>query len=315
MENITYDVRVWKTEVYRGTKLTTYTVRWKVGDRAWKQPFRVKAQADSFQAELRAATRRGEAFDVTTGRPISWGRITKNVSWYDFCVSYVDMKWKRSAAHRRSNIAWALVTVTPAMLATDRGKPDDKAMRVAMRKWGFNTIKRDTAPEDATLILKWMSRNTKPVSALADPAVTRAVLDAAATLLDGRAASAWTARGNRAVLDNALEYAVELRLLARNPIKVINWKAPKTTSEVDRRSVVNHAQARRLLEAVRDQTPSGPRLVAFFGVIYYAALRPEEAVNLRVDNITLSPLAWNDASKMWEEPSDDWGELRFSSAA
>jgi len=315
MENITYDVRVWKTEVYRGTKLTTYTVRWKVGDRAWKQPFRVKAQADSFQAELRAATRRGEAFDVTTGRPISWGRITKNVSWYDFCVSYVDMKWKRSAAHRRSNIAWALVTVTPAMLATDRGKPDDKAMRVAMRKWGFNTIKRDTAPEDATLILKWMSRNTKPVSALADPAVTRAVLDAAATLLDGRAASAWTARGNRAVLDNALEYAVELRLLARNPIKVINWKAPKTTSEVDRRSVVNHAQARRLLEAVRDQTPSGPRLVAFFGVIYYAALRPEEAVNLRVDNITLSPLAWNDATKMWEEPSDDWGELRFSSAA
>ena len=32
--------------------------------------------------------------------------------------------------------------------------------------------------------------------------------------------------------------------------------------------------------------PSGPRLVAFFAIIYYAALRPEEAVNLRKDNIT-----------------------------
>lgn len=289
MENITYDVRIWKTEVYRGTKLTTYTVRWKVGDRAWKQPFRVRAQADSFQAELHAAARKGEAFDTTTGRPVSWGRATNNMSWYDFCVSYVDMKWKRSAAHRRSNIAWTLVTVTPAMLATDRGKPDDKAMRVAMRKWGFNTIKRDTCPEEAALILKWLSRNTRPVSALADPAVTRALLDASATLLDGHAASAWTARGNRAVLDNAMEYAVELGLLTRNPIKVIKWKAPKTTNEVDRRSVVNHAQAQRLLAAVRDQSPSGPLLVAFFGVIYYAALRPEEAVNLREDNVNRPP--------------------------
>jgi integrase len=49
-------------------------------------------------------------------------------------------------------------------------------------------------------------------------------------------------------------------------------------------------------------------------VIYYAALRPEEAVNLRKDNIILPPLAWNDAIKTWEE-HDDWGELRFSSAA
>ena len=141
------------------------------------------------------------------------------------------------------------------------------------------------------------------------------MLNAAATLLDGRAASASTVRRNRTILYNALEYAVELGQLTRNPIKTIKWKAPKTTHEIDRRSVVNHAQARRLLSAVRQQSPSGPRLVAFFGVIYYAALRPEEAVNLRKDNIILPPLAWNDAIKTWEEHDDDWGELRFSSAA
>ena len=114
---------------------------------------------------------------------------------------------------------------------------------------------------------------------------------------------------------NALEYAVELRLLNRNPFKAIKWKAPKTMQEVDRRCVVNHAQARRLLTAVREQMPSGPRLVAFFAVIYYAALRPEEAVNLRRDNITLPPLVRNDATGQWEEPADNWGELRFCSAA
>jgi integrase len=287
MENITYDVRIWKTEIRRGTKVTTYTVRWKTGHRTWRQPFRIKAQADSFIAELRTATRKGEAFSLTTGRPVTWGRAGKDLPWYDFCASYVDMKWKNSAAHRRSNIAWTLVTVMPAMLASDKGKPDDKEMRAALRQWGFNSARRDDAPESAARILAWLSRNTKPVSSLNDPAATRSLLDTAATLLDGRTASAWTARGNRAVLDNAMEYAVELGMLSRNPVRSAKWKAPRTSNLVDRRSVINHAQARQLLDAVRRQAPSGPRLVAFFGVMYYAALRPEEAVNLRDYNIIL----------------------------
>ncbi len=143
----------------------------------------------------------------------------------------------------------------------------------------------------------------------------RAVLDTAGTQLNGQPASAWTARTNRAILANAIEYAVELRILSSNPIKALRWKPPKTTQEVDRRSVVNPAQARRLLGAVHGQMPSGPRLVAFFAVVYYAALRPEEAVNLRRDNITLPLLARNATTGEWEEPADNWGELRFCSAA
>jgi integrase len=83
---------------------------------------------------------------------------------------------------------------------------------------------------------------------------------------------------------------------------------------VDSRSVVNPAQARRLLEAVHAQKQSGPRLVAFFGVMYYAGLRPEEAVNLREDNIILPALVWDEDAAQWEEPADYWGELRFSTA-
>jgi hypothetical protein len=55
-----------------------------------------------------------------------------------------------------------------------------------------------------------------------------------------------------------MEYAVERRRLNCNPVKLIRWKAPKTAHEVDRRCVVNHTQARRLLNAVRDQTPTSP---------------------------------------------------------
>ena len=60
----------------------------------------------------------------------------------------------------------------------------------------------------------------------------------------------------------------------------LKWTAPKVSGQVDRRSVVNPHQARALLDAVRAQQPSGPRIVAFFAVMYYAGLRPEEAINL-----------------------------------
>ena len=48
-----------------------------------------------------------------------------------------------------------------------------------------------------------------------------------------------------------MDYAVELGLLETNPIRAIKWTAPKVSSQVDRRSVVNPRQARALLEAVR----------------------------------------------------------------
>lgn len=45
--------------------------------------------------------------------------------------------------------------------------------------------------------------------------------------------------------------------------------------------MINPTQARLLLDAVREIAPD---LVAFFGCMYYAALRPEEALHLRREN-------------------------------
>jgi len=85
--------------------------------------------------------------------------------------------------------------------------------------------------------------------------------------------------------------------LLTNPIMSLSWTAPKTAKAVDKRVVVNPIQARTLLEAVRDQGPSGSGLVAFFAVMYYSALRPGEALSLRKANLVL--------------PDEGWGELRF----
>ena len=53
MDNITYDVRIWKTEVYKGAKVTTYKVRWKTGDAPpWKEPFRTPPRPRASAARL-----------------------------------------------------------------------------------------------------------------------------------------------------------------------------------------------------------------------------------------------------------------------
>lgn len=316
MKDITYDVRIYKTEVYKGKKITTYYVRWKVGKQLWRKPFRNAAQADTYRGEIQAAARKGEAFSLLTGEPVSWSRAARpDMSWYSFACRFVDMKWKSASAKYRADIARALTAATPAMLAGERGKPDDLALRTAMRRWGFNTKQRDKAPAAVADALCWLSANTRPVSVLADdPVLVRTLLDTATSRLDGKRAATSTVLRNKTILQNALDYAVELKLLPENPLKGIKWRVPKVSHEVDRRSVVNHAQARALLAAVEAQKPSGKRLVAFFALMYYAGLRPEEAVNLRDHNVILPPLALNEETGEWEEPGE-WGELRLAKAA
>lgn len=298
----TYDVRVWKIEPPLRERMS-YRLRWRVGQKRWALSFATRALAESFRAELVTATSKGEAFDVDTGRPLSAARATAGMSWYEFACAYVDMKWPRAAGKYRKAIAEGLTTVTPVMFATERNVPDAAVLRLALRGWAFNTRQRDASgvPADIAAALRWAKRNTLPVSAFADPKRVRAALDAGARLINGKAAAPNTANRKRAVLANALGYAVELGLLESNPVGAVNWTAPKAVAAVDRRSVVNPVQARTLLNAVREQQRTGPHLVAFFGLLYFAGLRPEEAVNIRAHNLTL--------------PGEGWGELHLERAA
>ncbi|HEX4661826.1 MAG TPA: tyrosine-type recombinase/integrase [Streptosporangiaceae bacterium] len=305
-DGTTFDARVYQTEIYKGSEVTTYKVRWKVGSRLWKEGFRTVAQADSFRSALLTAARRGEAFSLATGRPVVWERAKLETSWYEFACAYADLKWKQASAKYRKDIARALTAATPGMLAETRGRPDDGSIRRALIRWGFNTKQRSEPPDEVAEVLTWVARNSGPVSALAEAANARRMLDQATGRLDGKNAAASTARRHRTILANAMDYAVELGLLETNPIRALKWTAPKVSSQVDRRSVVNPRQARALLEAVRAQQPSGPRLVTFFAVMYYAGLRPEEATSLAADNVILPRLG---------RPEDeDWGELHIRSA-
>lgn len=304
----TYDVRIWNIRVYRGKRRTTYYVRWTVAGYEKKKPFGSRALADSFRSELMAAARRGEAFDADSGLPVTSQRASRDLSWYAFACEYADLKWPQVAATTRRTHAEVLTTATMALLTSDRGRPDDRVLRSALCRWAFNTARRNAEEPPAAYraALRWAQSHTRSLSTLRKPEVLRPLLDHLAVTLAGTPAAPTVVNRRRAVLHAALEYAVECSYLPRNPLHELKWQRPKATAgkavlPVERRRVANPLQVRTLLEAVRQQARSGPRLVAFFGCLYFAGLRPEEAVALTVDHLVL--------------PDEGWGELYPDAAA
>jgi integrase len=128
--------------------------------------------------------------------------------------------------------------------------------------------------------------------------VLRAALDALTLRLDGSRAAANTITRKRAVFHGALGYAVEAGLLDSNPADSIRWQVPKAATTVDPKVVASPAQAEALLAAVARIRPA---LAAFFGCLYYGALRPEEAIALRLADCHL--------------PSHGWGMLTLTRTA
>jgi integrase len=175
--------------------------------------------------------------------------------------------------------------------------------------WAFNKNRRDSPkPVEIERALKWLKVNTVPVSRLNDKSVLREVLEQISLKLDGKQAAAKTVNRKRAVLYNAVEYAVEWKLVTSNRISEVNWTPPKNVRAIDKRIVINHDQAKKLLAAVEAQKvdgqprrSAGPALVAYFGCMYYSALRPEEVAMLRKQDLQL--------------PEKGWGELVLSEPA
>jgi site-specific recombinase XerD len=319
----TYDVTIWKTEIYDGKRGKTYYVQWKVGIKRHKKSFKTAALADSFRSELITATRKGEPFDIESGLPASKLKRESEatpVSWFAFACDYAELKWPDASPEHRRGIAEALTNITTAMLATKKGKPADEGIRKACRI-AFNANRRDAAVTELVAATRqWLASNTRPVSDLAEPDVLRSIVKAIRTKLDGKTAAATsTARRKRMTLTNALDYAVEKKILTKNPLPELKQISKATTSairEVDKRSVPNPVQARTLLISVDAQPGPGPRLVAFFGCMYYSALRPEECAALSKHNLSLPSMEWDEDQQDWVFPPgvSGWGWLHLDSA-
>ncbi|UUU30896.1 site-specific integrase [Streptomyces sp. CA-210063] len=258
----------------------------------------VRALADELGAALVRAVRLGAA-DESVSAGTSHGSVS--TSWYDFALGYLEMRWPQVAAKTRNETNDALCAITQAMLRNVRGRPNDELLRQALRDWAFVVPRPDprTAPADVRLALRWVERASRPLVDLMDPVVMRAVMQALQLKQDGMIAAAETQRHKRMTLVNAVRYAIEQGGLRTDPMAPINWRITKTVKQVDPRVVANPTQARSLLCALSYvggyRRARGRRLVGLFAGMYYAGLRPAEAVAVCLPDCVLPTEGWGRA--------------------
>ncbi len=294
-----FDVSIYAIRRRPGRRLP-FEVRWRAAGRVRSRSFLTKALADSYRAELVRAARTGLEFDPATGEPTTWNQPEPvTVTWYEHAVSYAAARWPELAAHSRSSLADALATITPALTRQDaRRQPDPRVLRAVLYRHAFNPARPAPTGSEEEQILDRTRRASLPVTQLAQPPVLRTALDAITMLRDGRRAAPATITRKHALLHAALSAAVETGLLDANPLDTTTWRVPRSSAAVNPAVVASPEQVRTLLTAV---TRLRPDLTAFFGCLYYAALRPEEAVALRANNCHL--------------PADGWGMLTIHAAA
>jgi integrase len=286
----TFDVRVHAIR-RRKDRRRPFELRWHIGATAKSRSFLTRGLADSYRAELVRAARKGLAFDPATGEPAFWAAPRPvTVSWYQHAINYTDMKWPHLAAHSRASLADALATLTPAITKPARQPPSARTLRAALYQHAFNPRQRGSALDSAASgALAWLERTSLPIQSLSDPQITRRALDALTLRLDGERAAPNTIIRKRAVFHGALSYAVELRLLPANPLSLLSWTTPHTNPALNPLSVASPEQVRAILTEI---TQTRPELTGFFGCLYYAALRPEEAVALRRCDLALPHHGW-----------------------
>ncbi|WP_405863371.1 tyrosine-type recombinase/integrase [Streptomyces sp. NBC_01515] len=259
----------------------------------------VRALADDLGAVLLRAVRQGVADESPAGisRGVPQGRAA-GISWYAFALEYMEMRWPLIAAKTRDETNDALCAITRAMLRDVRGRPSDELLRRAMRGWAFVVPRPEPRqmPADVRLALRWVAGASRPLADLMDPAMMRSLLTALRLNQGGAVAAAETQRHKHKVLVNAVRYAVEQRKLPADPLAPIKWSVAETVDEVDPRVVANPSQARSLLCAVSYvgayRRARGRRLVGLFAGMYYAGLRPAEAVGVSLPNCVLPAEGW-----------------------
>lgn len=255
----------------------------------------VAGLAGEFGAELVRAIRVGLAEVSSSGHG---SRGPSQLSWYDFAAEYARAHWPGRAAKTRDEVSDALTAVTQAVLWDLPGRPSRQLLRRALRHWAFVVPGqgRGEMPAQDRLVLQWVAKASRPLVDLQDPVLARDVLESLRRKLDGGEAAVETMRRKRKVLVHALHYAVERGELGSHPLNRVRWRVPKPAVTVDPRVVANPHQARDLLDAVSYvggyRRARGRRLVGFFAGMYYAGLRPEEAVAVALPDCRLPTTGW-----------------------
>jgi hypothetical protein len=168
------------------TRKTTYRVRWVVAGNRFGESFAIKQLAEAYRASLITAAGNGEGFDTETGLPVS--------------------------------IVETLARVIPVVVRDLAGAPDPDVLGRALRKKLNQGEHASELAEEEAKAIGWITKASRPVSALEDPFVVCDVLDVLAVRLDGKPAAPVYFSRRRRVLHRTLGYAVRKKRLDKNPL-------------------------------------------------------------------------------------------------
>lgn len=300
------DVRVWKVSKV-SSKSAPYQLRWIVAGKRRYASFPTSALAESRRSELWQAMRRGEAFDVESGLPESEVRqaeaaaIAKaqekaDPTWWEFSREFMKRRWRTAAAKTREGFADSLAAAALGMLKDRPDAPELAAVRRAVRWAVVPAHESEEVPPELEKVCAWLAENSLPLSALKESGIAEDVHYRLAYRLDGKLAAKDTYKRRRRCFNAAMAYAVQKGYLDDNPITGIERPATAARASIDPRVLMNAIQGREFLTAVSYvgsvHRNRGRRLVAFFGCILYAAMRPAEVVGLRLDDCYLPETGW-----------------------
>ena len=301
-----YKVTIYSIEPRKGRK-TTYRVRWVVAGNRFGESFTIRQLAEAYRGSLLTAAGNGEGFDTETGLPVSMERKRRDVSFYQHALDFTAAAWPTVAVKSRVSIIEALARVIPVVARDLAGAPDPDVLRRALMKTLNQGEHAGELAEDEAKAIAWITKASRPLSAIQDPAVVCDVLDALAVRLDGKPAAPLYFSRRRRVLHRALGYAVRKKRLDKNPLSKGNlpedWTPPQAPDDtVDPRAVGSPALVADMLQACATiGKRQGPRFVAFYACMFYALMRPSEVAALTREACHL--------------PNQGWGHLTFTDAS
>lgn len=283
-----------------------WIARWSVEGRQRSRAFRTRGEADRFRSALLLARQSGEAFDPSTGEPLSWQPQPGDVQVHEWARSWLAEQWPEWAPRTRASAVEALTRLLPLLVAADAA-PAPTGLRRHLSTWlrPDGEVTNEEADE-------WLARWALQLGQL-----SRGVLAAADQGLalrdDGEPLSASTAARFRKVSRACIRRAVDLGVLDSDPWPPVSkgraHRKANRTKRVSVRALPDPATMARAIEAIGSRQPASRTYQVMTAVAYYAGLRPSEVVMLRAGALHLPKRGWGridvtEADISFDEPGE-----------
>ncbi|MEY2591945.1 MAG: hypothetical protein QOJ67_3929 [Acidimicrobiaceae bacterium] len=266
-----------------------WIVRWTLNGRQRSRAFRIKSEAERYRSALLVAQQSGEAFDDSTGEPLSWQPLPDEVQVHEWARRWLGEQWSEWAPRTRASAVEAVSRLIP-LAVSPTAPPPPAGLRAQLVAWLRDGA--DLDDDSAT----WLGQSSLQLGQL-----TRGLLaevdQALGLRADGEPLAPSTASRFRKVSRACIRRAVELGVLDIDP-----WppsprgraqrKAARTKRAINVRALPDPDTMARAIDAIATHQPASRTYQVMTAVAYYAGLRPSEVVMLRASALHLPKQGW-----------------------